>query len=148
MILRKLRKRKELSQEQLALMAGLNVRTIQRIECGRRASLESLKALAAALEVSVTILEQDLIAIDKTAEKCKSLPLLFRLNFLGSNIGWFGLSRKDLWLRGEKQVALFAVALLPFAFFDHGFIVGVLFMLCIAYFFSYVIRKADQYRIW
>ncbi len=36
MILRKLRKDRKLSQEQLAIMSGLSVRTIQRIENGNR----------------------------------------------------------------------------------------------------------------
>ena len=42
------------SQEELATVSGLNVRTIQRIENGSKASLETLKALAAALDTSVT----------------------------------------------------------------------------------------------
>ena len=50
MILKELRISHHLSQEQLAQMSGLNVRTIQRIESGKNASLESLKCLAAALE--------------------------------------------------------------------------------------------------
>ncbi len=40
-------------QEQLAVVSGVSVRTIQRIERGDRASFESLKAIAAALEVDV-----------------------------------------------------------------------------------------------
>ena len=46
MILKELRMSRQLSQEQLALMSGLNVRTIQRIESGHNASMESLKCLA------------------------------------------------------------------------------------------------------
>lgn len=41
------------SQEQLAEMSGLNVRTIQRIENGENAGLESLKALAAVFEIEL-----------------------------------------------------------------------------------------------
>ena len=47
MILKQLRLSHRLSQEQLANMSGLNVRTIQRIESGQQASVESLKCLAA-----------------------------------------------------------------------------------------------------
>ena len=54
MILKKLRISQHLSQEQLAQMAGLNIRTIQRVESGSNTSLESLKCLAAALEVDAT----------------------------------------------------------------------------------------------
>lgn len=45
MILKRLREQKKWSQEQLAIMAGLSVRTIQRIERGQSASVESLKSL-------------------------------------------------------------------------------------------------------
>ncbi|MEZ6002402.1 2TM domain-containing protein [Hyphomonas sp.] len=47
------------SQEDLALHTGLSVRTIQRIETGKRASLESLKSLAAVFETSVSELVED-----------------------------------------------------------------------------------------
>ena len=42
------------SQEQLAKMAGLDVRTIQRIEKGEPASFESLKSVASVLMVNVS----------------------------------------------------------------------------------------------
>ncbi|PXW43867.1 2TM domain-containing protein [Dickeya zeae] len=44
------------SQEQLAELSALSVRTIQRIENGERASLETLSAIAAAFGVNVTTL--------------------------------------------------------------------------------------------
>lgn len=47
------------SQEELALHSGLSVRTIQRIEHGKTASLESLKCLAAVFETSVSELVQE-----------------------------------------------------------------------------------------
>ena len=67
-------------------MMGLNVRTIQRIDSCKRASLESVKSVAAALETSIAALEQETITIDKAECKWKSLPLFFRLNFWGLNI--------------------------------------------------------------
>jgi transcriptional regulator with XRE-family HTH domain len=148
MILRKLRKDKELSQEQLAIMSGLSVRTIQRIENGNRASLESLKSLASVLETNVSILEQEIIVIDKTTDKWKTLPLIFRLNFLGSDIGWLGLSNREQWIKGEKQTAIFGLGLLPFSFFELNFIIAGLGMVCIAYSFSIITRLGDKYSIW
>ena len=65
MILKELRISRHLTQEQLAQMSGLNVRTIQRIESGSNASLESLKCLAAVLEVDVSTLNQEKLMIDK-----------------------------------------------------------------------------------
>jgi transcriptional regulator with XRE-family HTH domain len=57
MILRKLRLRRAWSQETLAQLSGLSVRTIQRLERGQSAGLESLQALASALEVDVSTLQ-------------------------------------------------------------------------------------------
>lgn len=54
MILRKLRLQKGWSQEQVAEMTELSVRTVQRLERGGQASLESAKALAAVFQVDVT----------------------------------------------------------------------------------------------
>lgn len=42
MVLKPIRLSRHLSQEQLAMMSGLNVRTIQRIESGTNASMEFL----------------------------------------------------------------------------------------------------------
>ena len=50
MIIRKLRLEKGLSQEQLAHMAGVSTRTLQRIERGANASTETLKCIASVLE--------------------------------------------------------------------------------------------------
>ncbi|GJL92861.1 helix-turn-helix domain-containing protein [Hyphococcus sp.] len=47
------------SQEQLAQHSGLSVRTIQRIERGKTASLETLKCLAAVFETKVADLVQE-----------------------------------------------------------------------------------------
>jgi len=52
-----LRKRKSWSQEELATAAGLNLRTIQRIESDGLASLQSRKALASAFDVEVSELD-------------------------------------------------------------------------------------------
>ena len=51
MDIKALRMTKGWSQEQLSEFSGLNVRTIQRIEKGQKASDESLKALAAVFEL-------------------------------------------------------------------------------------------------
>ncbi|HFF9488750.1 helix-turn-helix domain-containing protein [Serratia bockelmannii] len=52
--IRPLRLEKGWSQEQLATIAGLSTRTVQRIENGEQASLETLTAIAAALGVQVS----------------------------------------------------------------------------------------------
>ena len=51
--IKNLRLERHWSQEQLAEMSGLSLRTIQRIENGENASLESLKALASVFETDI-----------------------------------------------------------------------------------------------
>jgi len=53
----KTRKKKSWSQEELAIAAGLNLRTVQRIESEAAASLQSKKALASALDLDIHDLE-------------------------------------------------------------------------------------------
>ena len=53
MIARKLRLQRGWSQDQLAELTGLNVRTIQRVERGQKPSLETAKALASVFEVDL-----------------------------------------------------------------------------------------------
>ena len=57
-MIKRLRENRNWSQEQLATMSGLSVRTIQRIESGNKASLESLKSLAAVFEVDISTLTE------------------------------------------------------------------------------------------
>ena len=52
--IKKMRLELHWSQEQLAEMSGLSIRTIQRIENGENAGLESLKSLASVFEINIT----------------------------------------------------------------------------------------------
>ena len=58
MLIQKLRLQRGWSQEQLAELSGLSVRTIQRLERGQAASIESLKALGAVFEVDFSTLKE------------------------------------------------------------------------------------------
>jgi transcriptional regulator with XRE-family HTH domain len=58
MLIQKLRLQRGWSQEQLAELSGLSVRTIQRLERGQGASVESLKALGAAFEIDFSQLKE------------------------------------------------------------------------------------------
>ena len=58
MLIQKLRVQRGWSQEQLAELSGLSVRTIQRLERGQTASVESLKALGAAFEIDFSDLKE------------------------------------------------------------------------------------------
>jgi len=63
-----LRNRRSWSQEELATAAGLNLRTVQRIESDGVASLQSRKALAAAFDVEVHELEMQEQRVMRTFE--------------------------------------------------------------------------------
>ncbi|ORT52476.1 XRE family transcriptional regulator (plasmid) [Vibrio sp. qd031] len=58
-MVRKYRLKRGWSQEQLAELSGLSIRTIQRIERGHTPSLESQKSLAAVFELSISELQQE-----------------------------------------------------------------------------------------
>jgi transcriptional regulator with XRE-family HTH domain len=58
MLIQKLRLQRGWSQEQLAELSGLSVRTVQRLERGQTASVESLKALGAAFEIDFSDLKE------------------------------------------------------------------------------------------
>ena len=51
--IKKMRLERHWSQEQLAEMSGLSIRTIQRLENGENAGLESLKSLAAVFDTNI-----------------------------------------------------------------------------------------------
>ena len=55
----KLRKERSWSQDELAIASGLNLRTIQRVESDASASLQTKKALAAALEIDTRDLDYE-----------------------------------------------------------------------------------------
>ena len=59
MIVRKFRLQRGWSQDQLAQISGLSVRTIQRIERGQTPGVEAMKSLAAAFDVNIDDLQQD-----------------------------------------------------------------------------------------
>lgn len=146
MILKQLRISRHLSQEQLAQMSGLNVRTIQRIESGQSASLESLKCLASVLEVDVSTLNQEKFTMDKNTDGWKNLPLWlkcwFSLNFLS-----FRMTRNVV----RRIVALAHASGFVFCvlgFVSEAALAGGLIMLSNAYLFSLLTWQGDKYGIW
>ena len=56
MLIQKLRLKRGWSQQQLAEASGLSTRTIQRVEAGHPASVETLKSIAAVFEVDFSTL--------------------------------------------------------------------------------------------
>ena len=152
MNLRFLREQKLLSQERLAEMSGLSLRTIQRLEAGHRVSYASLRALSVTLEINVDSLERELYARNKSTDYFVEIPRWVRLL---DGKRWFrgrGLSRRDVHV---IEVFCLAGALLVFA---ASFLVGssaakvlriagFIELLC-AYFVSANIRLGDKYKLW
>ncbi len=137
MIVRKLRTKRSWSQEQLADFSGLNVRTIQRVEKGQKASLETLKCLASVFEVDIDTLTEEITVINKEADAWKDLPWLFRANMLGVN------SRKTL-IRIEVVLFVFAIVM----WFVRPDTIGTPVMFLSAYATSLLTRYGDNKQVW
>lgn len=106
------REERQWSQEHLADLAGIGLRTVQRIENGEPASRESLMALAAAYNIDVLALciDPELEAMDRIRAKNEKVRAGLRLSlwihlasyvmgmviFTGINIG-MGSSAVMLW---------------------------------------------------
>ena len=146
MILKQLRIGRHLSQEQLAQMSGLNVRTIQRIESGHNASLESLKSLASALEVDIETLNQETFTMDKAADGWRNLPFWlkcwFFLNFLSVR------TRRTVAKRIYILSHLFGFTFCALGFAYEASLAGGLILLANAYLFALLIWQGDKYGIW
>jgi DNA-binding XRE family transcriptional regulator len=82
-LIKKLRNQRSWSQDQLASIAGLSLRTVQRIENEGNASLESSKALASAFEIVVNDLKIDAaeVAADDANRKGR------KYGFIGVAVG-------------------------------------------------------------
>ena len=83
MIVRKLRLKHKWSQEQLAELCGLSIRTIQRVESGNEASLETLRSLASVFEVDISTFTEEITMIDKESDDWKALPFWFKAHMFG-----------------------------------------------------------------
>jgi transcriptional regulator with XRE-family HTH domain len=79
--IKKMRLERHWSQDQLAEMSGLNIRTIQRIENGGKAGLESLKSLAAVFEIIIedSDKKQEMEQIRKEEEYVQNVKGFYKL---------------------------------------------------------------------
>ena len=146
MILKQLRISRHLSQEQLAQMSGLNVRTIQRIENGQNASLESLKCLASALEIDIETLNREAYTMDKDTSGWKDLPFWlkcwFFLNFLSVRTTRAVATR----IQVISHVSGFLFCVLGLV--NEAALAGGLILLANACLFALLTRQGDKYGIW
>ena len=78
MLVQKLRLQRGWSQQQLAELSGLNVRTIQSIEKGQEPSVESLKSLAAVFNVEFSTLKEQ--GMDNAISESQSAEEILAFN--------------------------------------------------------------------
>ena len=146
MILKQMRIGRHLSQEQLAQMSGLNVRTIQRIESGHKASLESLKCLASVLEVDIDTLNREAYTMDKETAGWQDHPYWLRcwlfLNFLSIR------TTRSVATRIQIVSHVFGFLFCAMGFVSEPALAGGLIMLANAYLFSLLTLQGDKYGIW
>jgi len=137
MIIKKLREKHNWSQEQLATMSGLSVRTIQRVENGQKASLETLKCLASVFEVDIEKLTEEITVIDKESAAWKSQPWWFRVNFIG--------------IRSRRTVLIVEVLVLVLGFISwivrpDTLVTPTIFLS--AYLTGWLVRYGDAKKAW
>lgn len=146
MILKQLRLSRHLSQEQLADMSGLNVRTIQRIESGKNASVESLKCLASALNVDIATLNQEKFNVDKNSNNWQQLPLLLKLWFVFNFLQTRPTRKSAVRIEIISHSSGFLFCCLGLV--SKPALAGGVIMLAIAYLFWLLKYQGDKYGIW
>jgi len=140
MIVKRLRIKNGWSQDQLATLSGLSLRTIQRVEAGHRASLETINSLSSVFETDIAKLTEEIDVIDKELESWKEAPLWVRA-------GVWGIRKRNTALRWELGAALIGlVGLIGFRFYP----IFVLPMACwaAAYWHAASIRWVDNAGLW
>jgi transcriptional regulator with XRE-family HTH domain len=97
MVLKELRLGKGWSQEHLAEISGLSVRTVQRIEKGEKPGIESMNSLASVLGISVSELidvldneEQNTMVDDVIGKELSKRNREFVINLMAYVIVMFG----------------------------------------------------------
>jgi transcriptional regulator with XRE-family HTH domain len=141
-----------LSQERVAEMSGLSVRTVQRLEAGHRVSYATLRALATAFKIDVDLLEREFYAVKQSTDEFVEIPRWVRL--MNDRL-WFGgprMSRRDS-LVIEALCVVFAVIALAVSFLvpQHARaairIIAIVPVVC-CYLVAVSIRMHDRYRLW
>jgi len=137
MIVKKLREQNGWTQEQLAEFCDLNVRTIQRVESGNKASLETLKSLASVFEVNISKLTEEITVIDKESENWKVLPWWFRFNM-------FGVYKKRtvVWV----ELAMVFTGIVSWIILQDSAMATIMFLG--AYITSWIVRYGDKNNVW
>lgn len=137
MVVKKLRKQHQWSQDELAILSGLSIRTIQRVESGQSASLETLKSLAAVFDVEVSVLTKEITTIDKKSENWAAQPFWFRFLFFGIS------SRRNQIL---AECSLFALGMLSLFLVQNKYMVASFFSA--SFITGLAVKYGDRKNLW
>jgi transcriptional regulator with XRE-family HTH domain len=153
MAFRLLRESRRLSQERVAEMSGLSLRTIQRLEAGHRVSYASLRSLAATFDMDVDVLERELYAMKQAADEFVEIPRWVRR----FNTFWHGgtprVSRRqahfmEAFCIGGGLLFLALSFVVAADYMKTSLRVAGGFQLVVGYLVSVSIRIVDTYKLW
>lgn len=153
MSFRSWREKKLLSQERVAEICGLSLRTVQRLEAGHRVSYASLRALATAFLVDVDLLERELYAMNRPADDFVEVPRWARVLsdklYFGGNLPG---RRTHLAIEFFSTAFAVLVFLTSFVMNDEttsdAVRIGAFVMLVCAFVISLQNRTFDRYDLW
>jgi transcriptional regulator with XRE-family HTH domain len=152
MSFKSIRDQRHLSQEKIADMSGLSLRTIQRLEAGHRVSYASLRALAVPLAMDVDLLERELYAVETSTDDFVEIPRLVRL------LNAWPFARPRL-AQGQVQLVEVLCVALAAVVFMASFLLnsdpavsavrtGAAIAFAAGYFTSVFVRILDRYKLW
>ncbi|MBU2918955.1 helix-turn-helix domain-containing protein [Psychrosphaera sp. F3M07] len=109
MFLKSLRQKHNWSQEQLAQLSGLNIRTIQRAEKGESVGLETLKSLASVFEVDINEIKNGIRNQNEHVDKQGYLEPEFDLEKVQAEVK----AKKEFYMLALFLLGIFVLFLLP-----------------------------------
>lgn len=153
MSFKQLRERRHLSQERLADISGLSLRTVQRLEAGHRVSYATLRTLAVALAMDVDALERALYAAPHAPHDFVELPRWIRRLRAGLADGAPGVARRQAIACEAFAIGIGLLLLLAALLASSRIAVlalqwaGIASLAC-GYGVSIATRVVDRYRGW
>ncbi len=139
-MIKSLRLKHNWSQEHLATISGVSLRTIQRIEAGNKASMETLKSLAAVFDVEVASLTAKMTVLEKESDAWKAVPVWVRA-------GLWGVRKRNIAIRCELIALGVGLTGLALSFISPGSSMLMAF-LGAAYWMAASIRWVDNALMW
>lgn len=143
MIVKRLRIKNGWSQDQLATLSGLSLRTIQRVEAGHPASMETINSLSSVFATDITKFTEEVDVIDKSLESWKNSPIWVRM-------GVFGVRSRKIALRWEIGAAIIGLIGIAgiVAVRSYPQLIVLSAFWAAAYWHAVSIRWIDNARLW